>query len=124
MHRNRFQSRLWLLFLSGWLLVSCTSPENKRPDNLIDEDQMADILTEIHIAEARTSRLSSTVIDSANIAYKHLEKQIFKKFSVDTAAYRTSYAFYAAHPQEMEAIYKQVTDKLEKKISAKNAKRP
>ncbi|UFH54965.1 DUF4296 domain-containing protein [Spirosoma sp. KNUC1025] len=104
--------------MTTWLLSACTTPEDERPDNLIDKNRMADILTEVHMAEARVSRLSLGSIDSSNIAYKHLETQIFRKFGVDTAAYRKSYIFYSSHPAEMEAIYKQVVGKLTNKTSA------
>lgn len=106
------QSCLWSVLVSFWLTAACTAPEDQRPDNLIDEDRMVDILTEVHIAEARVSRLSLRSTDSSNIVYKHLENQIFKKFDVDTAAYRKSYIFYSSHPADMEAIYKKVTEKL------------
>jgi hypothetical protein len=122
MHRNQYQRHLWSLLVSGWLVVACTAPENKPPENLIPENQMADILTEVHMAEARVSRLSLRSVDSSNIAYKHLESQIFKKFGVDTARYRKSYIFYSSHPADMEAIYQQVTEKLKKKIDTKSKK--
>ncbi len=120
MHRNLFQRHLWSLLLIGWLITACTAPENKRPDNLIDETKMADILTEVHIAETRISRLSLRSVDSSNMAYKHVESQIFKKFGVDTATYRASYTFYSSHPADMEVIYKQVTEKLKKKMAVKS----
>ncbi|MBD2751745.1 DUF4296 domain-containing protein [Spirosoma validum] len=103
---------LWSLLVSLWLAAACTAPEDQRPDNLIEEDRMAAILTEVHIAESRVSRLNLRSIDSSNIVYKHLERQIFKKFAVDTATYRKSYIFYSSHPADMEAIYKKVTQKL------------
>lgn len=108
--------------LIGWLVSACTAPENKPPDNLLSEDKMADILTEVHLAEARISRVNLRSVDSSQIAYKHLEDKIFKKFGVDTATYRKSYIFYSSHPANMEVIYKQVTEKLQKKISAKTKK--
>lgn len=119
MPQNRSIFRLWNLLVSIWLLSACTPPEDQRPDNLINEDRMADILTEMHMAEARVSRLSLRSVDSSNIAYKHLENQIFRKFGVDTAAYRRSYSFYSSHPSDMEAIYKKVTEKLTKKTDQK-----
>ncbi|MVM29491.1 DUF4296 domain-containing protein [Spirosoma sp. HMF4905] len=122
MHLNRFRHHLWSLLLSGWLVVACTAPEDEKPDNLVGIDKMADILTEVHMAESRVSRLGLASIDSSNIAYKHLETSLFKKFNIDTATYRTSYIFYSSHPQDMEVIYKRVTENLQKKISAKNAK--
>ena len=119
MHRNLFQRHLWSLLLSGWLVSACTAPENKPPDNLISKAKMADILTEVHMAEARISRINLRSVDSSHIVYKHLENQIFKKFGVDTTTYRKSYTFYSSHPADMEAIYKQVTEKLQKKIQTK-----
>lgn len=123
MHRYSFLRYLGTLLLGGWLATACTNPTDRKPDGLIDEGKMASILTEVHIAEARVGRLSLTSIDSSQMAYKHLETKIFKKFGVDTSAYRKSYIFYSSHPADMEVIYKQVTDNLQKKINAENAKR-
>lgn len=123
MHRYSFLRYLWTLLMGGWLATACTNPTDTKPDGLIDEEEMAHILTEVHIAEARVSRLSLTSIDSSQMAYKHVERQIFKKFRVDTATYRKSYIFYSSHPADMEVIYKQVTENLQKKIDKENAKR-
>ena len=124
MRQNLLKPHLWSLFISSWVIWACTAPEDKRPDNLLDEDRMADILTEVHIAEARVSRLSLGSMDSSNIAYKHLESQIFRKFGVDTATYRKSYAFYATHPADLEAIYQKVTKKLTVKVDQKRKPHP
>ncbi|WP_229201705.1 DUF4296 domain-containing protein [Arsenicibacter rosenii] len=99
---------------------------DQKPDNLIPPDKMADVLTEIHLAESRVSRLNLRSLDSSNLVYQRLEGQIFKKFAVDTSAYRKSYAYYSSHPVELEGVYKQVTEKLQKKIDAgkKGSKRP
>lgn len=75
------------------------------------------------MAEARASRLNLSGTDSSTIVYKRLEKQIFKKFQVDTAVYSKSYAFYAAHPKKMESVYKQVVENLKKKTEAKKPSR-
>lgn len=115
MHWNRSLSSLWNLLLSGWLILSCTAPEDAQPDNLISEARMATILTEIHLAEARVSRIGLGSSDSSNIVYKRLERQIFRKFQVDTSAYTKSYVYYSSHPRQMEIIYKQITENLKKK---------
>ena len=107
--------------LSVQLLVSCMAPEDKKPDNLINADQMANILTEVHLAESRISRLSLRSLDSSNIAYKHLETKFLKQFGVDTATFRRSYVFYSSHPQQMEEVYKRVVEKLQKKTNPKKA---
>lgn len=115
------RSANWLcLLLAGTLLVSACQPaEDKRPDNMIPREQMADILADIHLAEARVSRLGLGSSDSSNIVYKRLEKQILKKFKVNTAAYTDSYIYYSAHPVEMDTLYKRVLEILKKKAAVK-----
>lgn len=112
------------LLIGIWLVPACTAPEDQRPDNLIDENRMVEILTEVHLAEASVSRMSLRSIDSSNVAYKHLESQVFKKFGIDTATYRKSYIFYSAHPSDLESIYKKVTQKLTSKMDQKKAVHP
>ena len=108
--------------MSVWLIAACQNPEDKQPDNLIPAERMSNILTEVHFAEARVSRLGLAAGDSANVAYKHLEKQIFRRFEVDTATYSKSYAYYSAHPEEMEAIYKVVVKNIEKKMKTAHSR--
>ena len=115
MHRNRFFHSLRSLLPALWLSVACTAPEDAQPDNLIPETQMATILTEVHLAESQVGRMGLASADSSNIVYKRLEKQIFRKFQVDTSAYTKSYIYYSSHPRQMETIYKQVTENLKKK---------
>ncbi|WP_041616529.1 DUF4296 domain-containing protein [Spirosoma linguale] len=122
MLRNQYQRHLWSMLLSGWLVAACTAPENKPPEHLLTQDQMASILIDVHLAEAKISRINLHSTDSANIVYKHLEGAIFKKNGVDTATYRKSYIFYSSHPADMEAIYKRVTEELKKKVDAHSPK--
>lgn len=117
MRRNRFLHCLSLLSGAG-LFVACTALENNPPDNLIPESRMATILTQIHVAEARVSRLGLGSPDSSNLVYKRLETQIFRNLQVDTSAYTKSYVYYSSHPLQMETIYKQITKNLKKKLDA------
>lgn len=106
--------------LLGGLLTACEIDD--RPDNLIETDKMADILTDVHLAETRVTRLGIASTDSANLVYKRLESRILRKHDVDTSAYKTSYVYYSSHPREMEIIYKQVVKKLETTLNATRKK--
>jgi hypothetical protein len=106
--------RGWYL-LSLLLVLGCEAPENKRPDDLIPEDRMVDILTQVHLLEAQTSRFSLASTDSARMAYKHQETKLFRRMKVDTAVYSRSFVFYSSHPKYLERIYQQVVDQLKKK---------
>ena len=113
--RQCFPFQQWGLFVLIMLMTACRNPTVEAPKNLIPEDKMAQILTEIHLAEARVTKLNRISQDTNRLIYKHLEKQIFQKFKVDTAVYSTSYTYYASNPEQFAAIYKQVTKKLQQR---------
>lgn len=81
---------------------------------------MVNILTDIHIAEAKTTAMQLRSLDSSVIVYEKLQKEIWEKYKVDTLLYQKSYSFYTSHPSHLTDIYEQV----EKKIEAKEKKKP
>lgn len=110
--------RQYHLFVALFLiltLVGCAGDDGSgKPDNLIPADKMANILTEIHMAESQVGRYALRSADSSTLVFNRLNDRILKKFAVDTSAYRTSYIYYSSHPDKFEAIYKDVTGALEK----------
>lgn len=83
---------------------------------------MADILSDIHIAEARITSMQLRSLDSSVIVYGELQRQIWEKHKVDTLLYKESYSFYTSHPGYLTAIYEQVEKKLEEKEKKKPLK--
>ncbi len=102
---------VWLLVLCTGL--SCSTGSGKEPENLIDEDKMVKVLTDVHLAEAKISKLGLRTSDSSTIVYKRLERDIFRKWAVDTAAYTQSYIYYSSDPEKLTRIYEQVTKNLQ-----------
>ena len=102
------------------LFTSCDQDSSK-PDNLIEKDKMADILAEVLVLEAKVSRVSINNIDSTRTIYKYLENQIYKKYSTDSATYRSSYQYYIKKPQVLKAIYDDSIKNIEK-LRDKNKK--
>lgn len=94
------------------ILLACDNRPS-RPKDAIDEVTMAKILAEIHLAEAKVSRLSFKDYDSTKIAYKYLEQQIMAKYKTDTARYRASYNYYVTNPEQMTNIYDNVLTNVE-----------
>ena len=115
--------RRTLLFfsLSTLLLFSCQD-EPEVPAGTLSEAKMAQILTEIHLIEARVGRLGMTSLDSSTIVTENLKLNIFKKYGVDSAAYNRSYQFYSTNPVFMERIYNDVVKKLETRQKKKDYK--
>jgi hypothetical protein len=103
----KFISALYfLIILHGCSITgSVTGPE-------YDEDTMAEILTEIHLAEAKVSKMKFRSPDSSALVFKRLEDQIFKKHEIDTLEYRNSYEYYASDVKMWKRIYMKVNENL------------
>ncbi len=97
------------------LFFGCSEEMNEKPDNLIPESKMAAIVTDIMVTEAKVSRLGFKSFDSSKVAYDFLEREIFKKYAVDSAQYNQSYNYYNTDGKGMLRILdiaKQNAEKL------------
>jgi hypothetical protein len=111
-----------ILFLFCCLLFSGCVDEEKPPKNTLSEEQMATILTDIHLAESRVNRLQLRSLDSSLMIFNQLKNDIWKKYKVDTLLYRESYSYYMTHPQTMTRIYEKVNKKIEIREKNNNIK--
>ncbi|TLU99987.1 DUF4296 domain-containing protein [Dyadobacter luticola] len=102
-----------MLFLTLGLQVFGCKEDEKPPKNTLSEEQMATILTDIHLAESRVNRLQLRSLDSSLMIFNKLKDDVWKKYKVDTVAYRESYAYYMTRPELMTRIYEKVNKKIE-----------
>jgi hypothetical protein len=85
--------------------------KEKRPDNVLDKEQMTNFLIEVYLAEARMSS-SIFIADSARHVFGPYEKQLLQRRGLPDSVLQESYAYYFEHPKEMEAIMDAVIDSL------------
>ena len=104
--------RAIILLIAG-LLAGCSTSD--KPDNLIPEDKMIKLLEDIHVAENQVNNLHMGSADSSLMVYKGPEKEIFKKYQIDTAIYRASFKYYVARPEQFKSMYDRVVKNLEAK---------
>lgn len=110
---------LLTVFVGG--LLACDS-DGSPPGELIPQEKMAEILTEIHVAEARVTNMQFRSQDSSVFVYDKLQKRIWEKNKVDTSLYRKSYTYYTSHPALLTEIYDQVEKNLEVREKKRNIK--
>lgn len=110
-----------LLLLLVGSMTGCNNEETL-PPGTIPEAKMAEVLTEIHIAEARITKLQLRSIDSSIILFDKIKTEIWGKYKIDSLSYQTSYDYYVTHPKQMKTIYSKVTENLEKREKTKNIK--
>ncbi len=108
-------------FLLISLLTACGLDD--KPENLILEDKMAKVLTEIHILEAQINNLHFQHEDSSVFVYQKKRFELMKTFALDTATFRISLKYYLLNPDKMKGIYVEVKKNLEAKKKVIEAKK-
>lgn len=102
------------LVAGAWLMLlvsSCQSNE-KKPADVLSQNEMVKVLAEIYITEEKVARLSLSA-DSAAQVFDLLEDRIFEKLQVPDSVFRKSLNYYTDRPAEMDKIYGVLIDSLQ-----------
>ena len=103
------------------LLIGCKNTTVEKPDNLIDEDKMIEILYDISILEA----IKVTNPKSLETRKINSNKYIYQKYKIDSLQFVKSDLYYASDVSNYGKMYKKVIEKVEnvkKADSIKNIK--
>lgn len=117
-------NKAWLGWLAGLLLLGCEA-EISKPD-LLPADLMRDVLVEMHVADAYTERSKEPLIYRNDLRVD-LYEEVLKKFSLDEQTFRHTYDYYTSHPAEMDSLYQQVIEHLDRQLEGErqlNLERP
>ncbi len=104
----------WFLFVSiAMLAVSCDSIFTSKPAGTLNEDEMINILVDIHLTEA-TLRISNDSLSRKNdttdqrIRFAH----VFRKHDINPDDFNKSMDYYLEHIELLDNIYKEVINRL------------
>lgn len=94
------------------LTFGCIQVSNDEPDDLLNRDEMAKVMTEIHILEARIYKLYLKP-DSAKKLYEHFEPMLLDSLGVPKEQFDRSMEYYFAHDiKGFQKVYEVVVDSL------------
>jgi len=93
------------------ILIGCKDEAVQKPANLIAEDKMIDILSDIVVLEA------IKVENQESLTKRGIEENqyIYKKYKIDSLQFVKSNKFYASDINAYEKMYQKVADKIAKK---------
>jgi hypothetical protein len=100
--------QLLFLFVS-FLVLSCSKNPVPKPDNLLDEEVMVDIIYDVSILQAADGSMPFKLKEQDI----QMDKYIFEKYKIDSATYRQNQRYYAADARKYKKIYKKVIERLE-----------
>ena len=108
-----------LLFLFASLFViSCSKNPVPKPDNLLDEEVMVDIIYDVSILQATDGSMPSKIVEN-NI---EMDKYIFEKYKIDSITFQQNQRYYAADARKYKKIYKKVIERLEQEKNQNDLK--
>ncbi|WP_309640909.1 DUF4296 domain-containing protein [Flavobacterium sp.] len=101
-----------VLFLS-----SCNHTTIEKPNNLIDEEVMTDILYDLSIMDAIKSQ---SPYDAKNQSINPKE-YIFKKYKIDSLQFTESNRYYVSQIEQYKKMYDKVAERIEKEKATAEA---
>ena len=101
--------QLFILFFALFV-VSCSKNPVPKPDNLLDEETMINILYDISLLQAIDGSLPNKLMEQDI----KMDQYIFEKYKIDSTTYRQNQLYYAGDARKYKKIYDKVLERLEK----------
>ena len=115
---RNYSSILLLVFV----LISC-SEKKEIPKDLIPEDKMALIITDLELLES-TYNLRLIRVTDRDERMDRYNAEIMSHYGITAQQFETSYNYYEKDPVYLEAIYEKVFERLEKMQTEEETKHP
>jgi hypothetical protein len=93
-------------------LFACAPQKAKAPDHLLDQNQMSDIVAEMHLADAIASGSKTGHTDSILQEVVSLNAFILDKHQITREQFLESFDYYKQNPILMDSMYAEVITKL------------
>ena len=110
----------FFLIILIFLLGSCNTSviRTPKPKNLISQSEMAEVLADVHIAEANI-QMANSEDDSLHQTYTNYYNAVFEKHHISREAFIQSMGYYIKNPELLQNIYDNVTEILSTKRGVK-----
>lgn len=106
--------KILFAFFGILFFLSCNNSGITKPDNLINENVMEDILYDLSILEAVRAQIQ----EGDQKFTGKLDVYIYKKYKIDSLQFAKSNQYYAADVEE----YKKIFDNIKQRMVTENEK--
>jgi hypothetical protein len=107
--------KIALLFVL-FAVVSCGNGAVEKPDNLLSEEVMVNVLYDLSVLQS-AENLNSLTFSQNNVK---VNEMIYKKHEIDSVSFAQSNRYYAADPHNYQKLFKKVAEKIEASRKALN----
>lgn len=96
--------------------ASCTEKGYPKPDQFLSESKMIDVLYDIHMGEAMSTRHRYAVADSLRIESIEVYQGILDKYNLTDSVLALNIIYYSSRPKVYEKIYEKVVERMNVQI--------
>lgn len=89
----------------------CACHQQERPKEVLNHEQLAALLVDVYLAEARTETVPK-MRDSVIKYFVPYEQKLLKQHGITDSVMQITYSYYMQHTKELETIYDAVIDTL------------
>ena len=108
--------KIFLFFIALALtLFSCKKEVIEKPDNLIDEEVLINIIYDLAILDA-----AKTQYTGVQYEYPKPSEYVQKKYKIDSVTFEKSTQYYASDVKNYKKIYEKVKDKIDEEAKRLN----
>ncbi|WP_264548805.1 DUF4296 domain-containing protein [Flavobacterium sp. N2820] len=100
----------FLLLVIGIVIISCSKNPAPKPDNLLDDEVMTNILFDIAVLQAAEGTMTYRLTEN-NIKVNTF---IYEKYKIDSTTYYQNQKYYAANTRKYKKMHQDVLARLEK----------
>jgi hypothetical protein len=100
--------KIFLIFITFFLITSCKDEVIEKPNNLISKDKMENIIYDLAILEAAKGQASGMQNN-----FPKPTEFIKTKYKVDSLTFAKSTQYYASDIKEYKKMYSNVKERLE-----------
>lgn len=97
------------LLLGLLLLLSCSDNPVPKPDALLEEEIMVDILYDTALLQAAEAYLPEKLTDKG----VKIKNYIYLKYDIDSTTYYQNQRYYAADARKYKKIYQKVIERID-----------
>lgn len=116
-----FERGMMRIIVFGSMILVCSAcGKSGRPEGVLTEKQMVNVMTELYLAEEKANQLSIPY-DSIKEIFPMLSAAAFDKTGVSDSVFRKSLDYYMSEPEKLENIYTILVDSLNLKAQRADA---
>ncbi len=110
------------IFCTTLICQGCTTQSafsEEKPTNLIDEEKMKKIMSEMMLLETAVQLKYTDVLESKKII-NHSGNKLLKSYGEDSLTYTQSFNYYASNKEQMKEMYNEILEEYNVSLSKIN----